>query len=129
VRWRLDVGSAAAPTLDPTDGRTVYHAGVDGILQSVDGLTGAVGWSWNSETNAALTAPLWTDAGLLVGSSAGGLYLISPRDGSERWRLEAGHLLSGISVEPAVEGRQVVLVTNAGNLLSLVAPEGKPDGG
>lgn len=123
VRWRLDVGSAAAPTLDPTDGRTVYHSGVNGILQSVDAVTGAPGWSWDSETKAALTTPLWTDAGLLVGSTAGGLYLISPSDGKERWRLDTGNLLSGISVEPAIEGRQVVVVTNAGNLVSLVAPE------
>ena len=130
VRWRLDVGSAAAPTLDPTDGRTVYHSGVDGVLQSVDGVTGAAGWSWDSETKASLTSPLWTDAGLLVGSSAGGLYLISPGDGRERWRLDTGYLLSGVSVEPAVEGRQIVIVTNAGNLVSLVAPEeDKADGG
>jgi outer membrane protein assembly factor BamB len=123
VRWRLDVGSAAAPTLDPTDGRTVYHGGVDGILQSVDGVTGAPGWTWDSETKAALTTPLWTEAGLLVGSTAGGLYLISPSDGKEQWRLDTGNLLAGISVEPAIDGRQVVVVTNAGNLVSLVAPE------
>ena len=123
VRWRLDVGSAAAPTLDPTDGRTVYHGGTDGILQSIDGVTGAPGWSWDSQTKASLTTPLWTDAGLLVGSTAGGLYLISPQDGKEVWRLDTGNLLSGISVQPAVEGRQVVVVTNAGNLVSVVAPE------
>ena len=123
VRWRLDVGSAAAPTLDPTDGRTIYHGGVNGILQSVDAVTGAPGWTWDSETKAALTTPVWTDAGLLVGSTAGGLYLISPGDGTERWRLDTGYLLSGISAEPAIEGRQVVVVTNAGNLVSLVAPE------
>jgi outer membrane protein assembly factor BamB len=129
VRWRLDVGSAAAPTLDPNDGRTVYHAGVDGILQSVDGLTGATAWSWDSETKAALTTPLWTEAGLLVGSSAGGLYLISPNDGTERWRLDTGNLLAGVSAEPAIDGRQVVILTNAGNLVSLVAPGGTRDGG
>ncbi len=128
VRWRLDVGSAAAPTLDPDDGRTIYHAGVDGILQSVDGLTGATSWSWDSETKAALTTPLWTNAGLLVGSSAGGLYLISPRDGTERWRLDTGNLLSGLSVAPAIDGRQVVILTNTGNLVSLVAPEARADG-
>src|SRR6185436_7899377 len=86
VRWRLDVGSAAAPILDPTDGRTVYHGGTDGILQSIDGVTGAPGWSWDSQTKASLTTPLWTDAGLLVGSTAGCLYLISPTDGKEVWR-------------------------------------------
>jgi outer membrane protein assembly factor BamB len=128
VRWRLDVGSAAAPILDPTDGRTVYHGGTDGILQSIDGVTGAPGWSWDSQTKASLTTPLWTDAGLLVGSTAGGLYLISPTDGKEVWRLDMGNLLSGVSVQPAVEGRQVVVVTNAGNLVSVVAP-GPRNGG
>jgi hypothetical protein len=51
--------------------------------------------------------------------------LISASDGKERWRLDTGYLLAGVSAEPAIEGRQVVVVTNAGNLVSLVAPEAR----
>ena len=84
--------------IDPSAG-TVRVEGQD--VQSVDAVTGAPGWTWDSETKAALTTPVWTDAGLLVGSTAGGLYLISPGDGTERWRLDTGYLLSGVSAAPA----------------------------
>lgn len=126
VRWRVEVGSAAAPAVGPIEGAsglpTLFHGGVDGKLRAIDARTSEVRWTWDSETQGALTRPVYTDAGLLVGSSAGGLYLVDPVLGHELWQLEPGYLLAGVSAPPAVDGRQAVIVTNAGRVLSLVVP-------
>jgi outer membrane protein assembly factor BamB len=125
VRWRLDVGAARAPLLSqPADGSApiLYHPGTDGRLRAVATLTGAELWRWDSGTSGALTSPVPTAAGLLVGSSEGGIYLVDPADGHEVWRWHEPYLLRGLSSEPAVDGRQVVFVSNAGYLYSMVSP-------
>jgi outer membrane protein assembly factor BamB len=124
VRWRLDIGAARAPYLDPTTpgGPTLYHPGSDGRLRAVATLTGAELWSWNSDTNGALTAPVPTPAGLLLGSSDGLIYLVDPATGDEAWRWHEPYLLRGLSSEPAVSGRQAIFVSNAGYLYALVVP-------
>jgi outer membrane protein assembly factor BamB len=119
VRWRLDVGTAAAPVLVD---QTLFHGGTDGVLRALDRLTGDVIWTWDSETTGALTQPQVVDAGVLVGSSDGSLYLVDAADGAPLWSYEPGHLVDGVTVAPLVAGRQLVLVTNAGNLVSLVSP-------
>lgn len=132
VRWRVEVGSAAAPVtgaVDPASGLpALYHGGTDGVLRAIDARTGAVQWEWDSKTQGALTPPVLTDAGLLVGSSAGGLYLVDHAEGRLRWELDPGYLLAGVSASPAVDGRQAVVVTNGGRVLSLVVP-GSPGPG
>lgn len=119
VRWRLDVGTAASPVLED---QTLFHGGTDGVLRALDRLTGDVIWTWDSETTGSLTQPQVVDAGVLVGSSDGSLYLVDRSDGSAVWSYEPGHLVDGVTVAPLVSGRQLVLVTNAGNLISLVSP-------
>ncbi len=126
VRWRVETGSATAPTLGPADPASglpqVFHGGVDGVLRAIDARTGAVRWEWDSATQGALTPPVYTDAGLLIGSSSGALYLVDPATGHETWELDTGYLLAGISAAPVVDGRQAIVLTNAGNVLSLVVP-------
>lgn len=130
VKWRVEIGSAEAPVAGPIDAATglpvLVHGGIDGKLRSIDARTGQLRWTWDSETQGALTRPVWTDAGLLVGSSSGGLYLVDPVQGALRWTLDPGYVLAGVSAEPAVDGRQVVVVTNAGRILSLVMPLPEP---
>lgn len=127
VRWRVDAGAARGPLLVEDDGGSIlYHPGSDGILRAVVTLTGAEQWRWDSKTSGALTTPVATGAGLLVGSSEGSIYLIDPETGRERWRWHEPYLLRGISAEPAVEGRQAVFVSNAGYLYSLVVPTPSP---
>jgi outer membrane protein assembly factor BamB len=135
IRWRVDVGGAQAAVVgggageapvaftdeDPAGG-FVFHGGVDGILRCLEADSGHEVWKWDSETSTALTRPVPTPAGLLVGASGGGLYLVDPSDGSEAWRWQPGHHLSGVTVPPAVEGRQAVVVTNAGHVASFVVP-------
>lgn len=122
VRWRLEVGSAAPPLLA---GEVLYHGGTDGKLRAVDRLTGAEKWVWDSETSGALTQPQLLEAGVLVASSEGALYLVDPDSGELTWEYDPGYFLTGITVAPLVLGRQLVAVTNAGTILSLVAPRAK----
>lgn len=142
VRWRLDIGGAGAPisgggtgaTPDRTHGTGaahvfVYHGGEDGLLRCVDTRTGALVWEWDSETASALTAPVATEAGLLVGASSGTVYLVDPTTGVERWRWRPGFHVSGFTVPPGVQGRQAVAVTNAGNIVSFVVPVEPPPWG
>jgi outer membrane protein assembly factor BamB len=127
VRWRFDRGAAAAVGVDERDGLTrVYHPGTDGTLRAIGALTGAEQWMWDSETDGALTTPLVTPAGLLLGSSEGSVYLIDPDTGKERWRYDEGRILDGVTSGPVVAGRQLLFVTNAGNLHSMLAPSATP---
>lgn len=128
IRWRLDdVGSSHGATLlDDGEGRTVLHGGSDGILRALDRITGAVLWEWDSETESALTQPITTQSGVLVGAASGSLYLVDPTTGAQTWEWMPGYHVSGFTASPAVDGRQVVAVTNAGNVVSFVAPE-SPD--
>jgi outer membrane protein assembly factor BamB len=119
VLWRIEAGTAAEPALVD---HTLVVAGTDGHLRAVDVTTGDLVWEWDSESPGALSRPQSTPAGILVGSSDGGLWLIDPADGEVTWTWDDGYMLSGVSEPPAIDGRQAVVVTNAGNLLSLVAP-------
>lgn len=125
VRWRLDRGAAAAAALytGPDDVVLLLHPGTDGTLRGVVALTGAEKWTWESGATGALTTPVLTPAGALVGSSEGGLWLIDPNTGAVLWTYDDGVLLEGLAVEPTVAGRQVIFVTNAGRIHSLIVPK------
>lgn len=119
VRWSLEIGIAASPLLQ---GRTLFVPGSDGRLRAVDAGSGAVIWEWDSETSGALTEPQITPAGLMVASSDGGIWLVEPTTGQTAWTYDDGVMINGLSVAPTVQGRQVVAITNAGNILSLLVP-------
>lgn len=120
VLWRVDVGSASQPALA---GELVLHGAVDGKLRAIDRRTGEVRWTWDSATTGALSTPQIVDAGVLVSSSDGSIYLINPADGALVWTYDPGYLLAGVTVAPVVVGRQVLAVTNAGEMLSLIGVE------
>lgn len=127
VRWRVDAGGANPVVLDTSgEAAVLFHPGTDGVLRAVDAVTGAVKWQWRSETTGALTTPVVTEVGLLVASSDGQVYLIDPATGRERWRYHEPTRLTGVTSAPSVEGRQVVFVTNASYLHSMLAPEREP---
>ena len=124
VRWRLDVGGAHSAV---GVGTALLHGGGDGILRSVDSQTGVVRWSWDSGTASALTRPVLTEAGVLVGASSGSVYLVDLDSGDLVWSYSPDYFLSGVTATPAVDGRQVVVLTNAGNLLGFVVPPASVD--
>ncbi|MCB9678500.1 MAG: PQQ-binding-like beta-propeller repeat protein [Alphaproteobacteria bacterium] len=122
VRWRAESGSAFPVAVE--DG-VVYSPGTDGQLRAFSALTGAEKWAWSSGTTAALTEPQITPAGVLVAASGGSLYLLDPENGRQQWAFDDLQLLEGITATPTVVGRQVLFVTNAGFLYSLVVPKGE----
>ena len=77
---------------------------------------------WEAPEGGSLTAPVITPAGLFVGSSNGGLFLVNASQGTTEWTMEPGYKIAGISAELGIDGRQIVAVTNAGRIVSLVAP-------
>ncbi len=123
VRWRLDAGSAAAALLvDTAGGRLLMHPGTDGTLRAVDPVTGDVRWSWDSDSGAALTEPVLTEAGLVVASSGGDLALVDPDDGALLWRRQGERALLGLTAAPLVAGRQLLFTTNAGRIHAMISP-------
>jgi outer membrane protein assembly factor BamB len=127
VLWRVEAGAAHAPLLvTEGDRTTLYHPGTDGDLRAVHPVTGAVRWEWDSGSTGALTTPRWTEAGLVVASSDGGVWIVDPESGETVWTWHEPLLLAGISSPPAVEGRQLVFVSNAGNLYSMLVPRPSP---
>lgn len=139
IRWRVDVGGAqsavagggtgAKPdaSFGEGDHTYVFHGGVDGKMRCVDARTGSVIWTWDSGTATALTRPVPTEGGLLIAASGGTLALVGPSDGKERWRWDPSFHISGITTAPAVDGRQAIVVTNAGNIVSFIIPKDDPE--
>jgi len=123
IRWRLELGAASAPAIDTSaEDAVLYLPGTDGVLHAVATITGAELWTWDSESAGALTTPLITPAGLVVGSSDGQIYLVDPIDGQEVWRYHEPVLLDGVTNAPAIDGRQILFVSNAGWLHSMLVP-------
>jgi outer membrane protein assembly factor BamB len=125
VRWRVEAGAANAGALAETpDGlRLFLHPGTDGVLRAIEPVTGDVRWTWDSGRGAALTTPIVTEAGVLVGSSGGTLALVGLEDGVTRWSWAESFVLEGLTHPPAVEGRQMVFISNAGRIYAMLSPE------
>jgi outer membrane protein assembly factor BamB len=124
VRWRADVGAASAGILlETAEGNPIFvHPGTDGSLRAFDPRDGTVLWTWQSGRGGALTTPVLTEAGLVVGSSLGVLAIVDPLRGTTAWRWHEDRRLQGISVAPAVEGRQLLVVSNAGRIYAMLSP-------
>lgn len=128
VRWRLELGAANAVALDATLAEPVlYHPGTDGVLRAVVARTGEQLWAWDSQTSGALTTPVLTDAGLVVASSDGLVYLVDAETGAEVWRYHEPRRLNGVTSAPTVAGRQLLFVSNAGWLHSMIVPRPVPE--
>jgi outer membrane protein assembly factor BamB len=123
VRWRLEYGSAQEPLVAYRGAEAIlYHPGTNGVLHAVVARTGEELWAWDSGTVGALTTPVLTDAGLFLGSSDGQVYLVDPETGRQTWHYHERIRLQGVSSAPIVDGRQVLFVTNAGYLHSMISP-------
>lgn len=123
VQWRLPVGSASPFS---SDGEALFHPGTDGKLRRIDARTGEVLWIWDSVTDGTLGAPQLTPAGLLVTSTEASAYLVDPATGKLLWTFDPGPLLHGVSARPAIAGRDVYVVSNAGVLYALHASDAAP---
>jgi outer membrane protein assembly factor BamB len=124
IRWSLPHGSAAAPLLADVDGqKRLYHPGTDGRLRAVEASTGVLIWQWMSDETGALTTPTLTPAGLVVSSSSGTVYLLDADKGTALWAYKPSRVMEGVTSSPEIAGRQLLFVSNAGILYSLLAPK------
>lgn len=124
VRWRVEEGAASAATVADTEvGRLLLHPGTDGVLRGIDPVAGDVRWSWDSGRGSALTEPVLTEAGVVVGSSNGTLALVDAASGELLWEYAGDRLLDGLAVAPVVDGRQMLFTTNAGRLHAMLVPQ------
>ena len=98
VIWSVEQGAAESALV--TDER-IYLGGSDGVLTALDA-TGAVLWSWDSETDSTLNVPVLKDGALWVSSTGGTLYLIDPRLGDLLWSFKPKYVLSGFQGSPVV---------------------------
>jgi len=121
ARWRIDAGTASAMTVD---GARVYVGGSDGVLRVVERTTGELLWTWDSLTSGPLAQPVVSEAGVFVAAGEGGVTLLDPGTGGETWRMDPGVTLTGVSSAPAVVGRDVYVLSNAGVLYGLRGPSG-----
>jgi len=129
--WTLEFGAAAAPTLavlegiDPETDPKIFHPGIDGKVRLIDVDSGDIVWTWDSGSSGALTSPVQTKAGVLVGSANNTVYLLDPETGEQLWEFMKGYHLDGVSARPVVLGRQMVFVSNSGYLYSANAIPGE----
>lgn len=125
VRWTLPYGAAAGALLHQVgDESVLFHPGTDGKLRAIASASGLLLWEWDSGNSGALTEPVWTEAGLLVGSSNDTVSLIVPETGEVRWSFEPPMMMEGITSAPVVAGRQLLFVSNSGRIYSMLAPVG-----
>jgi outer membrane protein assembly factor BamB len=115
--WRGDFGSASAMTLHEG---ALFHGGADGVLRRIDPRTGEVTWSWDAGVGGTLGEPLVTPLGIVVAAGEGSVYALDPATGTLRWTLDLGEVIvEGVNATPAVSGRDLYAVSNAGVLYAL----------
>ena len=112
--WQIDVGSNHEVV--PLDELSFLHSGSDGILRAIEKRTGAELWRWDSEIQAALSEPVVSEMGILVGSSGGTVYCIDPQSQELVWQFQPDHHISGFQHSPVIEGRDIVWLSNSGFL-------------
>lgn len=124
AQWSLEKGSAAGSLIADRDGTAVvYHPGTDGVLRAVDVKSGDMVWMWTSGQSGALTTPVLTDAGIIIGSSSGTVHLLDADSGAHHWSYDPGVVMEGVTSAPVVDGRQMIFASNAGILYSFLAPK------
>lgn len=123
-RWRIDAGTAAEPLVEE---ELLFHPSTDGKLRAVRRDTGEVLWTFETGDSGALSSPQATAVGVLVSSSDEGIYLVDRATGALLWTYDPGYQLNGVTASITVVGRQILALTNAGNLLSFVAPPAPSD--
>lgn len=126
ARWTLeDVGAVATMASDDlglvtADGR--------GRLVAVDPRTGAIQWTWEL-ADTQLGPPTIHGDAVFVGDVSGTLHAVDRRTGEAKYKLQPadGTRLAGIAAAPTVDGRQILIPTAGGRLLSLMgaAPSGE----
>jgi outer membrane protein assembly factor BamB len=129
IRWSHPYGAASGALLaGAQEDATLFHPGTDGSLRAIAAVTGDLKWTWESGTSGALTTPILTEAGLMIASSLGSVTLLDAETGDARWTFTPPYLMEGITSAPVVDGRQLLFVSNAGKVYSLLSPQPNTSG-
>lgn len=121
LRWtrRLEGDVTPGPVV-AADG-TIYAASNAGILHALDPATGRDRWTLDGGGSYGLdlsTSPAVLPSGLILWPGPRGALLAVSPDGTERWRLELG----GLVTSPAVRADGTVVVATDGGLLVGLTP-------
>jgi outer membrane protein assembly factor BamB len=128
--WESNAGAGPRGTPAVKDGR-VYSFGATGIVNALDGRTGAVVWSRNAAADTGASLPGWgfSSSPLVVGdlvivAASGRLAAYEAATGKPRWMARTGggsysspHLIT-------IAGVQQVLLQSGGGLTSVTPSDG-----
>lgn len=88
--WKFAAGSPILHTAACAEGKVVV-ALLDGTVRAVDAETGAPVWKFQGEDGFGFsTAPLVSSDSVFIGQRGGVFYAINLKDGSLRWKFDAG---------------------------------------
>ncbi len=114
--WRWPVSS---PTLGSA--LTASQGGGTALVQEQAPVSsGLIDLQWPRTSGQQYTQPVVTGSYLLAGADHGTLNVLDRYDGSLKWQFKPHGWLDGIAAAPLIVGRQVLIMSNAGTLHSLV---------
>lgn len=114
VRWKQQI---AAETGLAHDDRSIYTSDMDGVLWSVNRLTGGRSWEQDGLKYRRLSAPAVYQGDLLVGDLEGYLHWLSADDGSVVARGEA--VDEAIRAKPVVAGDRIIVLGAHGDVAAV----------
>jgi outer membrane protein assembly factor BamB len=119
VRWRDPELGAVGPMARDLLGLVTSDAA--GRLVAVDPENGEHTWTWE-RPDAQLGPPAIDGAFVFVGDVSGTIHAVDRYGGELRWSWAPadGTRIAGIAAQPAIEGRQLVVPTAGGRLISLI---------
>ena len=122
--WSRSIGKGQGETynlLTPVVyGEQIFAADVEGLIVSMDRLTGKV--VWKKDLDVAISGAVGAGYGLiLVGTLAGEVIALDAADGEERWRSQVN---SEVLAAPAVNGDVVLVQTQDDRLIALDIDDG-----
>lgn len=115
--WSTRTGSIEAPLA--WDGERLYAATEGGMILGIETDRGRVQWR-RQLSGAIRAAPVPTDAGLVVATTADTLYLLDKATGLVRGRIATAGAVLGTA---AVDGSHVYAATTDGHVLAVALPD------
>lgn len=118
-QWSRSIGEGQGETYNllvpAVYGEQIYAADVEGLVVSVDRLTGKV--NWKTDLEVPVSGAVGTGYGLvLVGTLRGEVIALDVASGEERWR---SRVSSEVLAAPAVNGDIVLVQTQDDRLIAL----------
>jgi outer membrane protein assembly factor BamB len=131
VRFYESNGGAGPRSTPTIDGGRIYTMGATGILNALDARTGAVAWSRNTVTDAAIKLPGWgiTSSPAIVGdvvivAVSGALAGYDKATGEKRWFRKSGGGSYSSPHVTTVDGVQQILLMGGSGLTSVLPADG-----